>query len=186
MCSEPVAGRAYSSIHPGEVGEAEAVFAGIVPLRLSNRSSCRRSDGQRIGHLVFNLRGRLSLFAEMHQNVNRLAILSLAVQHDLEMHRVTVMPEHTAVLWAQAGDTFLPYLPNVCQRAAYKATVVRNPPRKVLLVEVGLVVRNLGRIDLFLIEEICYWLHQPSMRSPCHVDSLSRHSEVAMRLRQNR
>jgi hypothetical protein len=70
---------------------------------------------------------------------------------------------------------FLTYLPNVCQRPASKATVVRNPPRKVLLVEVCFIVRNLGRIDTFLMQTICYWLRQSLIRSTGDIDSLSRH-----------
>lgn len=102
------------------------------------------------------------------------------------MQRVTVIADHKPVLSAQASDTFLTYLPNILCRPAVKSTVVCDPSRQVLLVDLGFTVRNLGGIDLFFMQEICDWLGQPSMRRPRPVDSLSPHSEVAMRLRQNR
>jgi hypothetical protein len=69
----------------------EAPFAGISPLNLSSRSpaTSRAGDHQRVGHPVFNLRRSLSFFAKMHEDVDRSAILRLAVHDDVKMHRMS-------------------------------------------------------------------------------------------------
>jgi hypothetical protein len=42
---------------------------------------------QRVGHPVLDPRRRLSFFAKMHEYVNCSAILSLAVNNDVKVHK---------------------------------------------------------------------------------------------------
>jgi hypothetical protein len=100
MCSEPVAGRAYSNIH---AGEAEALFAGIALLRaIVGLAAIRAVNDQRVGHPVFNLRGSLSFLPEMQEYVDGSAILSLAIDNDVEVHRLPSSTRMHAVLLFQA------------------------------------------------------------------------------------